>query len=360
MAPCTLPAAALVAMLLAGASDAFSGSVLLRRSHITADQRLRRTRFHAAGSTEAAMKPVAGGRSASHHEYTPMRMTGPKLQRKVQANILKGLISFAAFTLGAPVIGGAVRTHHGGDGAAVRAGVAEAGILTKRFDKRTLKEKLSNVPVFMVVSREGQPYLTPSPSDDSQMAVIYTCVEDAEEMTSEMLQSPYLRGQCRVLVMSLDKAYNLVSAPAKPMGGARGGRGGGADTLKYVFHPSVAGRERAAGLGLADAVRDVPVPVYYAEGIQVVRNGVPVKPLFLDSRDLFDAWFRARRENPSMPRNPSVRVFSLPEVILRMEEAGGEYADFGFFPPTASMKFVSAVKKGGGSTARIPAPSYEY
>lgn len=61
-------------------------------------------------------------------------------------------------------------------------------------------------------------------------------------------------------------------------------------------------------------------------------------------------WFKASKEDPSMPRVPEIKVYNLPELLILMES--GQHADYGFFPSTAAVEAVKEVRGQHGTRAR--------
>ncbi|CAM9820512.1 unnamed protein product, partial [Discosporangium mesarthrocarpum] len=225
--------------------------------------------------------------------------------QRLQRSLLHGAISMAAFTFGATAVFSGVHSRLGVDVPGATA-PAEASIF-KPFNKRTVQEKLANLPAFMVVNRGGSPYLTRGMGE--QLAVFYTNLDDARDVLQEMAQSPYYAKDARILVVGLDKAFDMCKAGQRSTGYKS--RSGQEDMMSFKLHEDISGLDKAARLGLVD-VQDlkgeVTVPVFYAEGLEVKRDGGMVKPLFMDPADLVKAWKKAAQSNKEMPGRPDVKV----------------------------------------------------
>lgn len=94
--------------------------------------------------------------------------------------LVRGAASLATFTLGATALSGmSADVQHRlnrGDGATVVSmpgamKSAEASVF-KPFEKRTVEEKLANLPAFMVTNAKGSPYLSPTEANEPQVRSI--------------------------------------------------------------------------------------------------------------------------------------------------------------------------------------------
>ena len=94
--------------------------------------------------------------------------------------LLRGAASFATFSVGATALSGMSadlqhRLNAGRDGATVMSvpgavKSAEASVF-KPFEKRTVEEKLANLPAFMVTNANGSPYLSPTEPNEPQVCM---------------------------------------------------------------------------------------------------------------------------------------------------------------------------------------------
>lgn len=88
-----------------------------------------------------------------------------------------GSASLATFTLGATALSGlsAEVQHRVGGAVSMPAAMLSAkASVWKPFNKRTVGEKLGNLPAFMVTNYKGSPYLTPSGDEGTQVGCIWT------------------------------------------------------------------------------------------------------------------------------------------------------------------------------------------
>lgn len=94
-----------------------------------------------------------------------------------------GSASLATFTLGATALSGlsASLQHRMGDTVSMPAAMLSArASVWKPFEKRTVGEKLGNLPAFMVTNYKGSPYLTPSGDEGAQVGVCARLQTDAD------------------------------------------------------------------------------------------------------------------------------------------------------------------------------------
>jgi Tic22-like family len=157
---------------------------------------------------------------------------------------------------------------------------ADASIF-KKFSQRTLKEKLSNVPVFMITNGRNNLYLSPS-AGAGQAAVIFTSYEDAQDMQFEMLQNPAYRGNVQIMVMTLEDAYDRVRASLAEIEAAEMTQKDlPENTLVYYLHESVNVQEKMASFFI-DNTANAGIPLFYADGLVIEKDSTSVRPLFFD------------------------------------------------------------------------------
>jgi Tic22-like family len=157
---------------------------------------------------------------------------------------------------------------------------ADASIF-KKFSQRTLKEKLSNVPVFMITNGRNNLYLSPS-AGTGQAAVIFTSYEDAKDMQFEMLQNPAYRGQVQIMVMTLEDAYDRVKGSLAEVEAAEMSNKDVPDnTLLYYFHEAVNVQEKMDSFYIKNTAR-AGIPLFYADGLVIEKDSTNVRPLFFD------------------------------------------------------------------------------
>ncbi|CAB1119551.1 unnamed protein product [Ectocarpus sp. CCAP 1310/34] len=124
------------------------------------------------------------------------------------------------------------------------------------------------------------------------------------------------------------------------------------EMMDFKLEPDMHSFQKARRLGLdvSPAAANTDIPVFYAEGLEVKRDGGLVKPLFMDPADLVEAWKKATASNPDMPAEPTVKVFNMPDVIVAMELTD-EFNQFGFFASTEGAEFIKQARD-----ARRPFP----
>lgn len=143
-------------------------------------------RFRRAGSNTGA-SPLAASRAEVDDEdlcSPPAAAEEDPPKRRwagARRSLARGAASLATFTVGATALSGlSAGVQHrlnSGDGAAVVVSMpaamksAEASVF-KPFQKRTVEEKLANLPAFMVTNDKGSPYLSPSEDGAPQVCVL--------------------------------------------------------------------------------------------------------------------------------------------------------------------------------------------
>lgn len=225
-----------------------------------------------------------------------------------------------------------------------------------RYAKKTLPEKLAQVPVFAVTNASGQPYLANVDGDGTQVGLIFFSHEEALSMQADMQKSP-TTADARVYIMGLDKAYEMVKAKPTPSGI----RGPAGEELRMVFRFSPDRKQvghasrllRALPIGGADDTAGVPV--FAAPGLLLRKAGEPVVPLFLSKEDVDAAWARlAATEGAALPRSPPIEVGNLVYLIQQMESgAHPELARHAFVAPTASTEYMQSQQGGASKNARM-------
>ncbi|KAG5188144.1 Tic22-like protein [Tribonema minus] len=273
----------------------------------------------------------------------------PQRRLRLKKRLAQVAAGFAVATAGAPALSQGIRSGHSTSGqvlSEVLMPSAEASVF-KKFNQRTLKEKLANVPAFAIVNRGGNFYLNIKETG-GQQGMFFTSFEDANDMLFEMLQSPGLNGDARILIIPLDKAFDMIKHPrATGMVNDMGQP----ETIEFRFHEAVHPREKMELYRVQDK-QGAAVPVFYAGGLTIVKEGVKVKPVFFDVKELLDAWFKAAKTDPNMPRVPDIQVYNLPELLLLMESDPTKHTDFGFVPAGSSVEAIKEVRGQHGTRAR--------
>jgi len=294
-----------------------------------------------------------------------------------------GLLSILTFTLG-PAIPVAIKEARSGAPAgqaiasAVKQQTSASASMLKKFTKRSLEEKLANVPVFVVTNAGGQPYLVPTADgngDQMSAGLFFFDPEDAETMVLEMLQSSGELPDARIFAMNLEKAISMAFAP--PRGASEGQRIGfqffpNAEQLKhcgiYAF-PEEAKQARDEALQKKRLNKDKPepvqvrkgnvknneIPVFYVPGLTVRKDRTNVKPLFFSVEDAKEMWNLTKKKDKEnlMPETLNIQALNLFDVIIDMQVKPDEWKEYGFIPMKKAMEFVKTVKRKGSSSARL-------
>jgi hypothetical protein len=235
-----------------------------------------------------------------------------------------------------------------------------------RYSRKTVEEKLSQVPVFAVTNESGQPFLA-AMERGLQVGLIFFDPSDAAKMLEDLKRSSGKEAEdARIFVMGLDRAFEMVKSKPQPSG-LRGPHG---DELKMVFrfYPNQQQVDYARSLAKKTKQPLVRgVPCFVAKGLTLRKGKEFVIPIFLDKRDLDEAWSRLRQDMSDLPKQPEVEVGDLIEVILRLEEAAKnpksldekelqELRRVAFFPSSTSVEFMKqeSMKQFKG-TARMHA-----
>lgn len=95
----------------------------------------------------------------------------------VQRSLVRGAASYAAVTLGATAVAGLsaeVQQRSGGAVALPMAMQSARASVFKPFSKRSVEEKLGNLPAFMITNKNGSPYLTPTEEQGHQVTFTTT------------------------------------------------------------------------------------------------------------------------------------------------------------------------------------------
>lgn len=231
--------------------------------------------------------------------------------------------------------------------------VAAPAFAAAKFSKKTVSEKLSQVPVFAVTNASGQPYLANMDGSGSQIGLIFFSHHDALNMLKDMKKNPGA-SDARVYIMGLDKAYEMVKAKPQPSGI----RGAAGEELTMVFRFFPDSKQVKAAEGLQRKLRRrrgvEGIPVFVAKGLTLRKGSENVVPLFLTKEDLDSAWSKLRDSNKDLPNNASVVVGNLLYIIQQMESDGEpELRNLGFFAPKASVEYVTKEQAGPTGQARM-------
>lgn len=135
------------------------------------NRRLRPATMRVSNSEDADISASAVDALVMEEERTGEGQPGLRWAG-VRRSLARGAASVAAFTFGATALSGlsAEVQHRVGGGVSMPAAMesAQASIF-RPFAKRTVEEKLSNIPAFMITNVKGSPYLTPTTEDGHQV-----------------------------------------------------------------------------------------------------------------------------------------------------------------------------------------------
>lgn len=231
--------------------------------------------------------------------------------------------------------------------------IAAPALAAAKFSKKSVSEKLSQVPVFAVTNASGQPYLANMDGSGSQIGLIFFSHLDALNMLKDMQKNPGA-SDARVYIMGLDKAYEMVKAKPQPSGI----RGAAGEELTMVFRFFPDSKQVKAAEGLQRKLRRRQgvegVPVFVAKGLTLRKGAENVVPLFLTKEDLDSAWSKLRDSNKDLPNHASVVVGNLLYIIQQMEsDEQPELRNLGFFAPRASVEYVTKEQAGPTGQARM-------
>jgi len=221
--------------------------------------------------------------------------------------------------------------------------------VSANFSKKSVSQKLSQVPVFAVTNATGQPYLANN-SNGEQIGLIFFSKEDALMMLKSM-QKTHQALEARIYIMGLDKAYRMVTSNASPSG-IQGNLG---QELKMIFrfYPDQKQIKHANTLKNFNPIESFKgVPVFIADGLTIRKGKEEIVPVFLTKEDLEKSWSTMCKHNPDQPLKPKILISSLLELIPKMEKNPEDYVSFGFFPPSDSVEFVKRENQNNPS-ARI-------
>mmetsp|Transcript_6515 Transcript_6515/g.19772 ORF Transcript_6515/g.19772 Transcript_6515/m.19772 type:complete len:311 (+) Transcript_6515:168-1100(+) len=217
------------------------------------------------------------------------------------------------------------------------------------YKYKTLGDKLAQVPVFLVTNASNQPYLA-NMEENHQVGLFFFSPEDASKMLQQMKGSS--GGEdARILAMTLDKAIEMVRAKPSPSG-LKGQNGQDLYMVFRLYPDSTEVKNAGRVLGRRGGASS-QVPVFVVQGLVVRKGRETVQPLFFSKEDLDSCWNRLRADDPNLPRQPSVEVYGLQEIVDRMEESDDSLSEWGFFPSSKSVDFTKQLKNKKSTSARM-------
>jgi len=75
--------------------------------------------------------------------------------------------------------------------------------------------------------------------------------------------------------------------------------------------------------------------------------------MFFTKEDLESNWNRLRSENPKLPRRPNIEVYSLQDIVEKMENGDEALRGWGFYPPSRSVSFMEEQKEKKSGKTRM-------
>ena len=228
-------------------------------------------------------------------------------------------------------------------------------ISLKPFSRRTLEEKLAPIPCYCIINPSGNLYLTSLPNG-FDVGVIYTDYRDAEEALREMNQANEQAPDANILIITMDKALQLVRQPP---------RRNGNQILLYQLCPSLQQLKNTNTFhqlgwkGLRSSttswkngfnrkmLKKTGVPVYYSPSIVIRKGFENIRPIFFSMEDLNYAWERIAIKNNAgddvETSPPDVRTFNLLKVFEWMLNEPQESAKFAFQADTGNQEYVTRI-----------------
>ncbi|GJQ09413.1 hypothetical protein GpartN1_g1204.t1 [Galdieria partita] len=206
--------------------------------------------------------------------------------------------------------------------------------------KKSLKSKLSQVPVFAVTNSDGQPYLVEDGNDKIQKGYIFFSPEDAGRMMTKVKQANGT-DDIQIHVIGLDKAYEMVSNP--PTSSGLKDEEGRELMMTFLLHPDSEQVRKARELLKKEKRKPSfdGVPVFVARGLMLRKGDESNVPVFLDKDDLELAWKRLRESDKSLPQQPVIEIADLFQLLKEIEKGDNEeLRNLGFFASRKSIEWI--------------------
>ncbi|KAJ8903547.1 hypothetical protein NDN08_004652 [Rhodosorus marinus] len=284
-----------------------------------------------------------GVRVCSRSNGRPMlvRMSEDGGHGRTGRRILAGLVGGAV-----ALLGGSVGTKE-----ALRFPPVESALAGTLYKNKTIVGKLAQVPVFLITSAGGQPYLA-TLEESRQVGLIFFSIEDATKMMEQMKMNAGAE-EARIFPLTLDKAMEMVKAKPTPSG--LKSQGGQDLMMVFRLYPDTAQVKNAGSvLGRRQGASNT-IPLFVVRGLVVRKGREEVQPMFFTKEDLDSNWNRLRSENPKLPRRPNIEVYSLQDIVEKMENGDEALRGWGFYPPSRSVSFMEEQqeKKSGKTRMHI-------
>eukprot|EP00871_Galdieria_phlegrea_P002067 jgi/Galph1/2861/GphlegSOOS_G1495.1 len=202
----------------------------------------------------------------------------------------------------------------------------------KKKARELFKERTKDMRVYIVANQAGQPFLAEGIEPGTQVGLIFFSMADASMMLMQMSQGA--GGDARIESISLDKAYEMVSA--KPTSsGLKDSKG---RSLKVVFRfcPEVGQIKFYKRLAKAD----IPygVPVFVVPDLSLEKEGENLIPVFLDKEDVDKCWQELKKSHPELPLRPRVETADLLDILKKMEDGSNpDIYQLGFYSPRKNL-----------------------
>mmetsp|Transcript_10892 Transcript_10892/g.15700 ORF Transcript_10892/g.15700 Transcript_10892/m.15700 type:complete len:308 (-) Transcript_10892:2254-3177(-) len=253
----------------------------------------------------------------------------------------------------AGLLGGAVALLGGSAGTkeVLRLPQVEPVLAGTLYKNKTIVGKLAQVPVFLITSAGGQPYLA-TLEESRQVGLIFFSIEDATKMMEQMKTNAGAE-EARIFPLTLDKAMEMVKAKPTPSG--LKSQGGQDLMMVFRLYPDTAQvRNAGAVLGRRQGASNT-IPLFVVRGLVVRKGRDEVQPMFFTKEDLELNWSRLRAENPRLPRRPNIEIYSLQDIVEKMENGDEALRGWGFYPPSRSVSFMEEQqeKKSGKTRMHI-------
>lgn len=209
--------------------------------------------------------------------------------------------------------------------------VAAASISRKKAREK-MKEMIKNIKVYMVTNQAGQPFLAEGVEPNTQVGLFFSTAADASMMLMQMSQGA--DGSARVEAVSLDKAYDMITAKPTPSG-LKDSKG---HDLKVVFRfcPEVSQVRFYRQLTNNKPLRGLPV--FVAPDLVLEKNNENLIPAFLDKEDLEKSWKELKKTHPELPLRPKIEAVDLLDLLEEMEKGNNpDIYQIGFYAPRKNL-----------------------
>ncbi|GMH65109.1 hypothetical protein TL16_g04117 [Triparma laevis f. inornata] len=206
-------------------------------------------------------------------------------------------------------------------------------------------KKSSGIPVFMVCTRWGSPFMVYGPTG-RPTALYFLSPSDAHTMSQEFLQLPSMssgRQSIHVMSTNMERALRQATAEDVPTGGIGEGDGK-VETMEYKL--SAQEKNVKKSQKLAAEQKDPSIPIFTVEGL-TSKKGESL--LFFSLDDLNSAW-----SSQKLPGSPNVEVFDFVDVLKSMEESPEAFKTVKFVSSSEAVEYKQSITKKGNNQAKLP------